>query len=145
MQENPTAPASPPAKKRRLFDALRTDPRKVADGVWLPAMENGDQIRARKQWCAEHIRAYVQARNDYEAQHGKGSADKPEGKLRVEAVAMATGVITDWKIAAEPDLPYDAAAMAAALADPELPELRAWLSVHSDLRAHFRPDELAGN
>jgi hypothetical protein len=136
---------APAPKKRRLFEALRTDPKKVSEGVWLPAMENGDQLRARKQWCPEHCRAYIQARADYEAKHGKGSADKPEAQLEIEAVGMASGLITDWKIADDPERAYDAPAMAGALADPELRELRTWISVHTDMRAHFRPDHVAGN
>ncbi len=133
--------ASPP----KLFDALRTDPKKVAEGVWIQHPTTKDRFQRRRRWCAEHSRAYLQACADYEKAHGEGSSTSPEGQDYVDAVSMAAGLIVNWEIHNDPKRPYDAAAMAAALLDPELIELRRWLDLHAEIRADFRPDHASGN
>jgi len=134
-----------PPKAPKLFDALRIDPKKVSEGVWLQHPTTKDRFLRRRMWCAEHSRAYLQAAADYEKQHGEGSSATPEGQNLVEAIAMATGVIVNWRIHNDPDRPYDAAAMTAALLDPELVELRRWLELHVEIRHDFRPDNASGN
>lgn len=128
-----------------LFDAFRTDPKKVAEGVWIEHPDTKDRFLVRRRWCPEHCRAYLQAQHDYERDHGKDAAATPAGQAHIDAVAMATGVIVGWELPGQPGLPYDPAAMAAALYDPQLAELRTWLAVHTELRHNFRPEGAAGN
>lgn len=141
-QETPTAI---PSKKPRPFGALRVDPKRAAEGVWIRHPETADQLQVRRLWCAEHIRAHEQATQDYERKHGDGSAQSEEGQRHVYAVGMATGLITGWKIEGDPDRPYDAAEMTALLLDPEYADLRPWITVQASSRRHFQPEKLAGN
>lgn len=144
-----TAPAP------RLFDALRVDPKKVAEGVWIEHPETGDAFLVRRLWCAEHTRAFLQACDDYDARHGgvierqDGTKIVPhetdEGRRHVDAVAIATGLIVGWRLVGAPDRPYDAAAMTAALLDPELQDLAPWIRLTANGRQRFRPDRAAGN
>ena len=128
-----------------LFDAFRTDPRKVAEGVWIEHPDTKDRFLVRRRWCPEHCRAYLQAQQDYEREHGKDSGSTPDAQSRIDAVAMATGVILGWELPRNPGLAYDPASMAAALNDPQLADLRMWITVHTELRGNFRPDAALGN
>lgn len=132
-------------KSPKLFDALRTDPKKVSEGVWITHPDTGDSFRVRKLWCPEHMRVFLQAVGDYQEQHGEKSHETEAGATHVESVAMAGGLIIDWKIVGQKGLAYDAAKMAAAIADPELEELRSWLRVSCATRSPFRPENAAGN
>ena len=134
-----------PAKAPGLFEVLRTDPKKVAEGIWIEHPETGDKLRARRWMCPEHARAYLQAVADYEAQNGKDSAQKPGAETRIEAVAMSTGLIVDWRIKRDPNRLYDAAAMASLIADPSLRDLRMWIVRETSERRGFRPDDASGN
>lgn len=128
-----------------LFDSLRVDPKKVAEGVWIQHPETKDRFLTRRRWCPEHSRAWLQAKEDYEKQHGKGSSDTTEGQAFIDAAAMATGVIIGWELASDPSRPYDPAAMAAALHDPQLDDVRVWFLIHTEMRHNFRPGAAAGN
>lgn len=130
--------------KPKLFAKLRTDPKKVAEGVWITHTDSGDQFLIRRLWCPEHQSAHFRAKQDYEDEHGEGSSADGEGAEWVAAVGVATGLIVDWKLA-ESDRPYDPAAMAEALADPELSELNRWIFMSASSRDRFRPDHVAGN
>lgn len=129
----------------RPFGTLKVDPQRATDGVWIRHPESDDQLRVRRLWGPAHLRAIEQAVLDYEAKNGAGTAQTAEGQRHVEAVGMATGVIVDWKIAADPERPYDAAAMAALLAEPGFEDLKAWCMLEASKRAHFRPAAIAGN
>jgi hypothetical protein len=131
-------------KRPRPFEKLRVDAKLAQDGAWITHPETGDQLRVRRMWCAEHIRAHDQARQDYEARHGKALADSDEGQRHVQAVGLATGVVVDWKLAGC-ETAYDATMMAALLADQEYSDLRTWLVVSAGQREHFRAVEVAGN
>ncbi|MFY9345579.1 MAG: hypothetical protein WAT39_24020 [Planctomycetota bacterium] len=144
MQDQPTSQALA-AKPPRLFDALRVDPKKAADGVWIPPLPNGDRLKVRRFTSPEHARAYLQAAADYKAKHGEKAIETADGQANVEAVAMATGLIIGWEIKNQPDLPYDPAAMAAALVDPELADVRRHVVIHTSDTEPFRPDEAVGN
>jgi hypothetical protein len=135
----PTAPAAPTP----LFGSLRIDPQKASGGTWVRHPESGDEFLVRRRWCAEHARAWIQATADWEAQHGE-SGDTPEGRSWIEATAIATGLVADWRLAGD-SRPYDRAAMAAAMADPQLSELRTWVLVQAEHRGNFRPDATSGN
>jgi hypothetical protein len=132
-------------KKRRPFGALRVDPKRAQDGVWIQHPEMADQLLVRRLWCAEHIRAHEQATQDYERQHGTGSAQSEDGQRHVYAVGMATGLIIGWKVDGDPDRPYDAAEMTALLLDPEYADLRPWITFQAGSRRNFQPAALAGN
>lgn len=144
-ETNPAPVTEAPKKKRRPFSELRVDAKKATDGAWIEHPESKDQLRVRRLWCAEHIRAIEQASMDYEAKHGPGSAQTADGKRQVDAVGMAVGLITDWRISGEPDRPYDAAEMTAALLDPDYADLPVWVRIESSRRGHFRSDGVAGN
>jgi hypothetical protein len=128
------------AKKPKLFDALRTDPKKVSEGVWVTLPDTGDQFLVRRMMCPEYVRAYL-AETERLGEDSKGK----EGQAKAEAVAMAAGLIIDWKLAGDPKRRYDSAEMAAALEDPELHDLRSFLRAVTADRAHFRPEHAAGN
>lgn len=146
MTETTPIPVPVPKKPRTPFEKLRIDPAKATGGVWVEHYETKDRFLIRRWWCAEHSRAYLQAVDDYEAKHGKGSSTTPEGRDECEAVAMATGIIIDWKIANDPDLPYDASMMTSCLVDPGLVDLRHWLQLSSNVRTTFAPgDHVVGN
>lgn len=130
----------------RLFDSLRTDPKKSDGGVWIEHPRTGDRFLVRRRGNPEYLRLWVEAMQDYEAQHGAGSHFTADGQRHAEAIAMAKGVVFDWKLRINPDLPYDAAAMSAALADPQLrQDLAVWLILETDGPTNFRPDAIAGN
>lgn len=137
---------SEPTKPSRPFGAFRVSPRRVSDGVWITHPETGDKLRIRKLWCAEHVRAYEQAAQDYDRQHGDGSSKTKPGEQHCEVVAMATGLIVDWApMGAVEARPYDSAMMASLLADPEYSDLRVWVTVEAARRHNFQPDNVAGN
>ncbi|HZN47002.1 MAG TPA: hypothetical protein VFB71_05220 [Ramlibacter sp.] len=138
-QAAPQAQAAPP----KLFRKLRTDPKKREGGVWVTHPDTQDQFRVLQWFNPKQIRAAQQARKDWELQHGEGSGKTEECGLHVLATSMATGLIMDWKLADNPDRPYDPAAMAAALSDPELEELAEWLKHVASIRVTFKID--AGN
>lgn len=143
--ETVPAPQAAPAPAPRPFAALKVDPQKVADGVWIRHPEADDQLCVRRLWCAQHLRAIEQAAIDYEAQNGKGSAQTAEGNKHCEAVGLATGVITNWRLKGDPTRPYDAAAMAALLVEPGFDDLKAWVMLEASKRGNFRPAAIAGN
>lgn len=137
---------SPAAKpKRRPFSELRVDAKKASDGVWIEHPESKDQLRCRRLWCAEHIRAVEQASLDFEAKHGPGSAQSAEGNKHVQAVGLAVGLVTGWRVAGEEDRPYDPAEMTALLLDPDYADLTIWIRIESSRRARFQSDHVAGN
>lgn len=127
------------------FSSLRIDPKKSSEGVWITHPESGDKLRCRRLWCPEYIRAYAQARTDYEAKNGEGSADSKEGQDHCEAVAMATGLVVEWVLKDNPERPYDSAAMTAVLIDAGFADLRNWILSATARRDKFRPDVIAGN
>ena len=93
-----------------LFDALRVDPKKVAEGVWIQHPETKDRFLTRRRWCPEHSRAWLQAKEDYEKQHGKGSSDTTEGQAFIDAAAMLPttrmkGSISGWFSDSSPSRP----------------------------------------
>src|SRR5690606_3864886 len=97
--------------KPKLFAKLRTDPKKVAEGVWITHPETEDQVLRRRVWCQEHQSAHFRAKQDYEDEHGGGTSADGDGADWAAAVGVATGLIVDWKLK-DSDRPYDAAAMA---------------------------------
>jgi hypothetical protein len=129
----------------RPFATLKVDPQRATDGVWVRHPESADELRVRRLWGAAHLRAIEQAALDYEAKHGEKSAQTAEGQRHVEAVGLAVGVIVDWRIKADPERAYDAAAMTALLVEPGYDDLRAWVMLEASKRAHFRPTAIAGN
>jgi hypothetical protein len=134
----------PAPKKRRPFAELRVDAKKAADGVWIQHGETRDQLRCRRLWCAEHLRAIEQASIDYEAKHGPNSGTTAEGKRYIDAVAMAVGLIVDWRIAGDDERPYDPAEMTAVLLDPDFADLSAWVRIETSRRGHFQAEHVAG-
>lgn len=122
-----------------LFDDYRTDPKKASDGVWITHPDTGDRFLVRRAMCPEYVRAYLEAAEDL-----GDEAQTDEGKRRTEAVALATGVVLDWKLHGR-DIPYDSTKMASALADPELQDLRTFIRMGAAERQNFRPDRAAGN
>ena len=145
MTETPETVPATPTKRRRPFAALKVDPKKAAAGAWIQHPDSADQLCVRRLWCPEHIRAMEQAIRDYEAQHGPDSAQTAEGQRHTQAVALASGVVVGWRIAGEPDRPYDSAEMAALLVEPGYDDLRPWLMVEASKRSHFRAGNVAGN
>ena len=143
--ETVPAPQAAPAPALRPFASLKVDPQKVADGVWIRHPEADDQLCVRRLWCAQHLRAIEQAAIDYEAKNGQGTAQTAEGNKHCEAVGLATGVITNWRLAKDPTRPYDAAAMAALLVEPGFDDLKAWVMLEASKRGNFRPAAIAGN
>lgn len=132
-------------KKPRPFGALRVDPKRAQEGVWIRHPESKDQLLVRRLWCAEHVRAHEQAVLDYEQKHGPGTAQTAAGQEHCYAVGLAVGLVIGWKIEGDPDRPYDAAEMTALLLDPEYGDLRPWITVEASRRQHFQPERLAGN
>jgi len=129
-----------------LFQSLRTDPKKSREGVWVEHPDSGDAFLLRREWCPEHLMAYAQAKDEHALQHGDDDGPIDEDAAReIDAIATATGLVVDWKIKNDPERTYDSAAMAAALADPELDELRIWIKIQSKSRQVFRPEALSGN
>lgn len=147
MTENQATPVvqEAPLDHKSLFSKLRVDPELVKDGAWITHPETGDEFKVRKLWCAQHVNAFLQAKQDHEDAHGEGTLDDDEeAQIKIQAVAMAAGVIIDWKLKGNPDRPYDKAMMAQCLADPELAELLQWITVETSKRSVFRP-KMAGN
>lgn len=123
----------------RPFASLQVDPQKAQAGVWITHPDTGDKVRIRRRFNPEHVAAYHAARAEYEAKHGAGSGESDAGDLAIDAVAMSRAVVVDWQLAGDPR-PYDAAEMAAMLADPEYDELRLWIVSQCQRRANFRPE-----
>lgn len=137
---------------RELFAAHRQDETKLRDGVWFTHPSTGDKFLARRLWCAQHVRALADAAETWKRDHGGSDpfeAEDADGKTdprpgeEVHCTALAAGVVIDWSLSSNPDLEYDAALMTAALLDPELADLRAWMERTFAQREQFRPD--AGN
>lgn len=143
--ETVPVPQAAPAPAPRPFASLKVDPQKVADGVWVKHPDTEDQLCVRRLWCAQHLRAIEQAAIDYEAKHGTGTAQTAEGNKHCEAVGLATGVITNWRLASDPTRPYDPAVMAAILVEPGFDDLKPWVMLEASKRGNFRPAALAGN
>lgn len=122
-----------------LFAALRTCPKKVADGVWITHPETGDQLRVRRRFAEHHAEAYRAAALQHEAKNGPDTAKAADAEI--DAAAMASGVIVDWRLAGNAERPYDAAAMTAVLLDPDYADLRRWINHEAERRANFRPDD----
>lgn len=128
---------------RRTFNTLRIDPTKAADGVWVQHPETKDRFLLRRLHGAAYRTAIAKAIADYETLHGEGSGASADGNVidEVLATSLATGIVADWKLAgAHEGRPYDATALAAALADPGLVDLRNWILRQCEDRRHFRPD-----
>ena len=135
--------ATPPKSPLKLFSSLRTDPAKTSDGVWFKNSESGDSLRMRPLMCPQQIKAYIEALDDYVSQHGEESRETPAAELHAEAISTATGQVTDWKLKDHPKMKYDAAVMAATLADKELDDLRLWIRTCSLAKSKFRPELVA--
>lgn len=141
MTETPVPPVKP---ARRPFGELRVDPSKAQDGVWIRHPESQDELRTRRLWCAEHIRAYEQASLDWESKYGPGSAKTAEGERTMTAVAIATGLVVDWRIVGS-DEPYSAAALTAILLDPSYADLAPWIQFQAGMRRSFQVGDVTGN
>lgn len=144
MTETPDSQVAPAKPARRPFGELRIDPSKAQDGVWIRHPESQDELRVRRLWCAEHIRAYEQASLDWESQHGPGSAKTAEGERAVTAVAVATGLVVDWRIVGSNE-PYNATAFTAILLDPTYADLLPWIQFQAGMRRSFQVGDVAGN
>lgn len=144
-ESTPDSTTRPAPTPRRPFSALRIDARKAAEGVWIKHPDSEDRLRVRRLWCAEHIRAIEQATQDYDAKHGHGKSQTADGMRQVEAVGMATGLVTGWQIAGDEGRPYDPAEMAALLMDPEYADLSVWLRVEASRRTRFQSEHVTGN
>jgi hypothetical protein len=136
-------PPQPQKEPPRPFAALRVDPKKAEEGVWIQHPDTEDELRVGRMWSARHLRAYEQARLDYVAKHGEEAAATPEGAAFIEAVAIATGVVVDWRLRGNPDRRYDAAQMAALLVEPEYADLGVWIRARASQRDPFK--HVAGN
>jgi hypothetical protein len=134
---------TPPKTSLKLFSSLRTDPAKIEDGIWFENSESGDSLRMRPLMCPQQIKAYIEAMDDYAAKHGEDTRDSKEAEAHCEAMSTATGQITDWKLKDNPDMEYDPSVMAAALADPELDDLRMWVRSATMNKNKFRPEVVA--
>lgn len=131
----------------KLFEAQRTDPTKIEEGVWIEHPETNDRFKVRKHLGTQHLAAYLAEVQAYEAKHGENSHLTEEGERHCEAVGLASGLIVDWDLKNYPDAEYDAAFMAATLADPEKSEVVSWFRLSTSGRERFKPDaaELVGN
>jgi hypothetical protein len=127
----------------KLFSSLRTDPNKTQDGVWFTNSESGDMLKIRPLMCAQQIKAYIEALDDYATKHGEDERESEGAEKHAEALSTAMGQITDWKLSSDPEVPYDAAQMCAALIDPELEDLRVWIRTCSLRKGLFRPEAAA--
>lgn len=137
-----TTPATlPAAKEEPLFAWFRTDPKKMADGVWIEHPDSGDRFRVRRRFADAHAAAYRQAQLEFEANHGPDSSKSREADAIIDATAMARGVIVDWKLTSDTGRAYDVNAMRDALVDPNLAELRRWIYSMAESRPLFRPDD----
>lgn len=126
-----------------LFKSLRTDPKKTEDGIWFTNSESGDMLKIRPLMCAQQIKAYVEALDEYAEKHGESERESEDAEKHAEALSTAIGQITDWKLSGDPDAPYDPSQMAAALIDPELEDLRVWIRTCSLRKGLFRPEAAA--
>ena len=129
---------------KELFKSLRTDPVKTSEGVWFTNSESGDMLKIRPMMCSQQIKAYIEALDEYAARNGESERESEGAERHAEALSTAIGQITDWKLASDPEAPYDAAQMAAALSDPELEELRVWIRTCGIRKSLFRPEVVAG-
>jgi len=128
----------------QLFKSLRTDPKKTEEGIWFTNLESGDKLRIRPLMCSQQIKAYIEALDDYVDQRGEDKRESEGAEKHAEAFSTAVGQITDWNLKDYPDTKYDPARMAAALADPELEDLRIWIRSCSLRKSKFRPEVVAG-
>ena len=134
----------PKKKTPKLFSSLRQDPKKLEDGVWITHPDSGDQLKIRSNNCEQHLRAILELHQEMIDEAGADAKMTDEQGIEMEAKAMATGLITDWKLVDQPDMQYDPAMMAAILVDPELNDLKTWIRIESNNKVIFRPEE-AGN
>ena len=126
-----------------LFKSLRTDPEKTSEGIWFTNTESGDKLRIRPLMCSHQIKAYIEALDDYVAQHGEDKRESDEAEKHAEAMSTAIGQIVDRELK-DSDMDYDPAKMAAALADPELEDLRIWVRTCGLRKGSFRPEVTTG-